>query len=802
MWHCAGTGEEMLDRREDDSSDQEEEEMDWADNMDGLEILLYEDDALQGPASEPPAQLEPVFENENGIVIAPVDNGLHQQPLEGLAAGIVEEVEVPLPQARVIPGPDQVPEDVQLPVGQGSSASGGSGGGGSSIQAEHAYNTSARASRDMAKKREVQSGSLREKMDPEQLLAYEAILAEKRKRLTVRDLIGGRPVEVPDIGSMLSNGDHRLLAAQLNISLGQQQVTTYSFNTDTMQCLCKSEHNTLKMAATGGETRCGREAFLLTDQCFPAVLPADGKRKCLKIVRIEHGMLGELAAEFVNLLKGRYLAAGGVVLLFSATNLAAAGIAGYTADLMHSIERLKKEVGEHMVYAPLPHYFGAGCKDEQTVRGAVELSAWAADVFGGERCYLKHTFEVATDILVAAGTDGMQPAVHARHRLPTMDMRYRTWASSVQIGLPRATRPVGEKEEKDFVCSLISEIRSGMAIDLDPTPSFERGVAATIGGEEGEVVLVVGSKQAANMHAEMRRQGLAADLIELPLWRISKTEVDSLLLKIEQEKKDKKIAAVVFQLMDNTVFTAITEEGEKIQPVLRDNTLHWTGDLSVCDKPILAKLLKILKPVLEATVDFKTVMMGPLPRFVTGSCCEDPGHIPNRGQSGFLNNMVGELEELHKNVRDFLFVEGLRHVRIMNPWVGMRGTSPTNIWGEDPIMVLPAVLPKLVEGVKLTLSKITLKRRSDNATPEPKRSRSTTGQAEDPRAGHRNSGGGGDRGGRGGSREGGSSRSFQGTGYNRGSYGGYGGGGSGSSRHGGGGGNRGGRRGGGWGYRN
>jgi hypothetical protein len=76
----------MLDRREEgESSEQEDKEMDWADNMDGLEILLYEDDALQGPASEPPAVLEPVLENEDGIVTAQDGNNhQHQQPQEGL----------------------------------------------------------------------------------------------------------------------------------------------------------------------------------------------------------------------------------------------------------------------------------------------------------------------------------------------------------------------------------------------------------------------------------------------------------------------------------------------------------------------------------------------------------------------------------------------------------------------------------------------------------------------------------------------------------------------------------------------
>jgi hypothetical protein len=212
----------------------------------------------------------------------------------------------------------------------------------------------------MERRRAVQSGSLRERLDPEQLLAYEAILSDKKKKLAVGDLIGGGQAQVPlhsDVGTMLSNGDHRLLAAQLNISLGQQKIATYSFNTTTMRCLCRGEHNVAKITAAGNEPRGGMEAFILTDQCFPAELPADGKRKCLKILRMEHGMLGELAAEFANLVKGRFLAAGGVVLLFSATHLGGAGLAGYTADLMNSINFLKKEVGEHIVYAPMPHYF-------------------------------------------------------------------------------------------------------------------------------------------------------------------------------------------------------------------------------------------------------------------------------------------------------------------------------------------------------------------------------------------------------------------------------------------------------------
>jgi hypothetical protein len=397
-----------------------------------------------------------------------------------------------------------------------------------------------------------------------------------------------------------------------------------------------------------------------------------------------------------------------------------------------------------------------------------------------KRCYLKHTFELATDILVAAGMEGVQSEVKARHRLPTLELRYRMWASSGLVGLPRATRPIGEKEERDFVFSLISEVRGGMAIDLDPTPSFERGVAAKIGGEDGEVMLVVGGSQAAQLQAEMRREGMVADLIELPGVRVTKTEADLMLAKLVQMLKDKKVAGVVFQFMENNVFTAITEEGDK-----------------------MAKILKIYKPLLEATAGVKTVMVGPMPRFVTGGCCEAPSHMPNRSQPGFLDNMVKELEEVHKQVRDFLFVEGLRHVRVMNPWIGMRGSSPSNIWGEDPVLIKTELMPKLVEGVKITLTKITIKRRGDTTTPEPKRSRSVAEQ-DSARGGTRGSGGGG-RGGAGAgtgygpaynNRGSWSTRTYPRDGRNGDHSGGNDGGRLGGSRMGGGSG--GGRRGGGW----
>jgi hypothetical protein len=67
--------------------------------------------------------------------------------------------------------------------------------------------------------------------------------------------------------------------------------------------------------------------FILSDQCFPPIIPVEGNGECFKILQIENTSLGELIATFLDLTKGFSVPAGSVVLLASASYLALAGTA-------------------------------------------------------------------------------------------------------------------------------------------------------------------------------------------------------------------------------------------------------------------------------------------------------------------------------------------------------------------------------------------------------------------------------------------------------------------------------------------
>jgi hypothetical protein len=64
--------------------------------------------------------------------------------------------------------------------------------------------------------------------------------------------------------------------------------------------------------------------IFLVGQCYPLVLPAHGPASCVKIIRREYGSLNQLAAEPMDLVRGKHLEKESLVLVFSGSHLARA----------------------------------------------------------------------------------------------------------------------------------------------------------------------------------------------------------------------------------------------------------------------------------------------------------------------------------------------------------------------------------------------------------------------------------------------------------------------------------------------
>jgi hypothetical protein len=671
------------------SSSSEDDMMDWTDNLQGLKDLYDEGQALvlreqDGGEKAPPANVDT---SGAAAVAGEPAAGLHaaiQRPPEGLGvAGTAGGIQT---------GEQNAP------------AKDGDGGDGSREE-DVVENIVEKARAFVEKKRQETIGRIKAALG-DKCLAYDAIIAARKKDFKAPHLLGGEAAELPDVGSFLGGGDGRILLSHVEVNLGQRRVTSYSFNPTSLSCLCSGSHSIRKIASSRGEYKATREAFLLTDQAYPAALPSSTDKLCINVIRIDHGMLIELAAALENILRGRFLEAGSLVALFSATNLAESGLDGYCADLVQTIDRLKHNVGEHVVYTPAPHMFGGGCTDGAAIRAAIEVGAWSIHVFGRDCCHLKRSFETANDMVSQAGYGDVQTAITGRYRLPAANGKYRTWISGGMDRLPSKLGPISAANEKLMISTMIQEIRTGMAIDLEPTPSFERGVDWCMAQAATGGVLIVGSSNAKRLHTAMVGDGSPADLIYEPNLKINKHSVQLLEEKMKLAIKSKKPDLIVLQLLDGSVFFTLTEEGTKIPMENSGGRCHAPGDLALADKQAMEKILILCKPLLQVAGNIKTVVVGPLPRYITAGCCSKEEHMPNRKSPRFLERMVSDLAVLQKSIKDFLFNENLRSARAMDPWVGLREMQVSSLWGADPLHVRQEHFGPLVEGVRITADKI------------------------------------------------------------------------------------------------
>jgi hypothetical protein len=328
------------------------------------------------------------------------------------------------------------------------------------------------------------------------------------------------------------------------------------------------------------------------------------------------------------------------------------------------------------------------------VRAAVEVGVWAPHYFGGERVFLKQSFVKGTEILLEAGTGGPQPALNLRLRLPDSNSGSggKQWIVEGLLALPTTLKPASIAQEKALYDTLVAELRSGLALDVESSPRIDRAVKQEKSGGGGalvttEMMLICGGSNAVRLHKEMQEQGIAADLLHVPNLRVIRGTAELLAAKIKEVVAKRRLASIILQFLDNSVFETLTEEGSRIPPRKLDGTLHFDGDIVVAEKAAMTRMLRICRPAFNATEDIPTAMIGPLPRYVSTACCGDPEHMANRCTPRFRRKMRSELDGTNRTIKEFLHNDGYSNIHALDPWVCLRQLDVTQIWGADPVHI-------------------------------------------------------------------------------------------------------------------
>ncbi len=120
--------------------------------------------------------------------------------------------------------------------------------------------------------------------------AYEAVLNNRLKQLsTMDDLTGGKGFNPSSTGSFTASGDGRHLAA-INYS-DVTSKTNWSFSFDPKSLVCHSCVSTRDHPVIGQHSgqRVPGIVVVISDHCFPAVLPATTDGHCIKNPQIGAG---------------------------------------------------------------------------------------------------------------------------------------------------------------------------------------------------------------------------------------------------------------------------------------------------------------------------------------------------------------------------------------------------------------------------------------------------------------------------------------------------------------------------------
>jgi hypothetical protein len=488
-------------------------------------------------------------------------------------------------------------------------------------------------------------------------------------------------------GSFVNSLDNRLLITSLTSNMGAKKTVSYSFDPVPLVCKgCTVNHarNVWKIKGREDDPAPSGEAFMLTDQSYPPVLPCSGEQKCVKIIRREDASIMDLANELIGLVRGK-----SIVLMHSLSHMARVGTEAYAEDILVATSKIKAVLGQQIEVVPLPHLFVAGCTDPLAIRTAAEFTSWAAKVYGKAGKFLKTGFQMANFLLQAKVGDVAQVYYERLARMPTSTKWPSTKATWIFSGydLRQAIQPVSEIMEAEIIKLIIKGIRTGLALDLEVSPSFDRMAPVKGGGQlaKTDYLLIGRSSVVAMMVTALEKAGKKVQSVHQQEWRVTKAFVAHTAEATAKAIKEYMPEAVILTGLDESYYMAQFEEVHT-SPARRDleGRYHIDGDLVVASKDAQLRLLHNLEPVWKATVGYKTIVVGPMLRYITGGCCDDPEHIPNRNKPDFTKNLKKEMVVAKNTLREFLRTSGNHHCRVLDPGMDMAGKEPGEIWGTTP----------------------------------------------------------------------------------------------------------------------
>jgi hypothetical protein len=493
---------------------------------------------------------------------------------------------------------------------------------------------------------------------------YYAVRGLKNKSGVGRDWNEAGQGELVKRSTFITPEDDRLLYNSNSFRMDDMKNISRSFDEKGRCVTCKRGMHDV-FTASGGKP----VVFCLADQHFSPSVPSNDEKECMRVVRMEDSSLKEITREFLNILDGKKLVAGSVILLGSLYQLALDGTAQYAEDWHWCRRNLLEEVGEVIVLPLLPMPL-EGLEDSETVRSLLEFLLWFEELPDIEARLLAETRAHYKNLYL--GRIGEGPGWCDGRQSMRMPIRLTSIGKET-----RASRRLGDRPKTIPVFNIETERYWAVMLAEDLNKSFNLNMATDLAMHREAAELaslrvevkvrfeVAGASNGARLAEVLEKKGCSVSCSATPGWRLTGQNAKVLAEKVG--KMGEQDVLVLYGL-DSSCFVEMDESTLRCGPPKKgkDGKYHLRGKLTVITGMQLDSLLDYLAEVLKACKARQVIIVTPVPRFWL-QCCLKHSRAGNQTLED-KERLLRELGKLRRALTGLIMkLKVSKMVHLLNP---------------------------------------------------------------------------------------------------------------------------------------
>ena len=463
-------------------------------------------------------------------------------------------------------------------------------------------------------------------------------------------------------------GDERILRNANMCSLEEKRICSTSFDPVSARCFTCLNGDHRAWAARDGGPIC----IILTDQHFPANIPADSAGECMRVLRTENGSLTEMADELLKLVPQDGIPKGSVILYGSTAYMGIVSAERYAAEWAKNRNWLLDRLGEVIILPGIP-LTSSGIVDRCVLRNLLDLSAWYDSMPDPELRLLRNARKCWEDTYLGKIRRGPGWADYRLNMVMPVSLSKDAGTIPSTSGdwgeRPTVLIALNEAGERYWIEKITQELNREIGLGLATAWSVGRTLSAVRRQEEAVAigrVFSIGASNAGHTAAALERKGIRVVPITTPGCTVTREGVDGILRHLASELRKDDI--ILVQWFENSIFFMLnTETGSMELPSRneQDGIFHVTGKVTVSKDMQLDALLNKLEPLLAENPDNLKVLLCPLVRYLEDCCAAHPRDESLKKEDGV--RQLKELYQFRRVLKSWIIRRKFRNTIMLDP---------------------------------------------------------------------------------------------------------------------------------------